>query len=111
MMKDYMKPLKTIDEFEEAYTGDKITVFTFSANWCPDCHFIEPFMPKLVEKYADYDFYYVDRDAWIELCQRFMVMGIPSFVAVSKGKEIARFVSKLRKSETEIDAFLKALAE
>lgn len=109
MMKDYMKNLTSIEEFDKALAADKISVFTFSANWCPDCRFIEPFMPELVKRYADYDFYYVDRDEWIELCQRLLVMGIPSFVAVGKGKEIARFVSKLRKSESEISAFFDSL--
>lgn len=108
-MKEYMKVLTSMEEFETAKQADKVSVFTFSANWCPDCRFIEPFMQSLVEKYSDYDFYYVDRDEWLPLCQQLMVMGIPSFVAVGNGCEINRFVSKLRKSEAEIDAFLKSL--
>lgn len=109
MMKEYMKEVTSMEEFDAALLKDKVSVFTFSANWCPDCRFIEPFMQGLVEKYKDYDFYYVDRDANMDLCQRLMVMGIPSFVAVANGKEKDRFVSKLRKSEAEIDAFLKGL--
>lgn len=109
MMKEYMKEVTSTEEFDAALQKDKVSVFTFSANWCPDCRFIEPFMQGLVEKYKDYDFYYVDRDANMDLCQRLMVMGIPSFVAVANGKEKDRFVSKLRKSEAEIDAFLKGL--
>ena len=38
-----------------------------------------------------------------------MVMGIPSFIGVGQGKELGRFVSKLRKSEAEIDAFFASL--
>lgn len=109
MMKEYMKPLNSVEEFSKAKEQEATSVFVFSANWCPDCRFIEPFMQGLVEKYKDYDFYYVDRDANMDLCQRLMVMGIPSFVAVANGKEKDRFVSKLRKSEAEIDAFLKGL--
>ena len=37
------------------------------------------------------------------------IMGIPSFVAYSKGEEIARFVSRLRKTKDEIDTFLSEL--
>lgn len=108
-MKEYMKEVTSTEQFDAALQQNKVSVFTFSAVWCPDCRFIEPFMQSLVEKYKEYDFYYVDRDANMELCQRLMVMGIPSFVAVGNGKEINRFVSKLRKSEVEIDAFLKGL--
>lgn len=108
-MKEHMIEITSIEQFEKAYTQERVAVFTFSANWCPDCTFIRPFMPKLIEKYKDYDFYYIDRDQWISICQRMMVMGIPSFVAVKQGKEIGRFVSKLRKTEKEIDDFLAGL--
>lgn len=108
-MKDYMIAVKNEETFDAALAADKVSIFTFSANWCPDCRFIEPFMPQLVEKFKDYDFYYVDRDENIELCQRLMVMGIPSFVAVGNGAEKGRFVSKLRKTQAEIDAFLANL--
>lgn len=108
-MKEYMNTIQSIEEFNKVYDNDHTNVFVFSATWCPDCRFIEPFMKALVDKYSDYDFYYIDRDKYMEICQRLMVMGIPSFVAVRNGKEIARFVSKLRKTEAEIDEFLQGL--
>lgn len=46
-------------------------------------------------------------DAAVEL----MVMGIPSFVAFKDGEETGRFVSKLRKTEQEIDDFLSGLSK
>lgn len=101
-----MSELTTEDQFEELYNSDKVTVFTFSADWCPDCHFIEPFMPNLVEKYKDYQFVYVDRDKWMNIAQDWMVMGIPSFVVTKEKEELGRFVSKMRKTEKEIDEFL-----
>lgn len=110
-MKEYMNEISNIEQFEQAYLQEKVTIFVFSANWCPDCAFIEPFMPKLVEKYSHYDFCYIDRDKWIPICQRMMIMGIPSFVATQNGKEIGRFVSKLRKTEVQIDEFLGGLCK
>lgn len=111
MMKEYMKPLNSVEEFSKAKEQEATSVFVFSANWCPDCRFIEGFMPNLVEKYSAYTFYYVDRDEWMELAQQEMIMGIPSFVGVGYGKELGRFVSKLRKSEAEIDAFFASLSK
>ena len=108
-MKDYMKPLHRADDVQNALQADGISILVFSADWCPDCRFIEPFMEGLVHKYHHYTFYYVDRDQHIEVAQEFAVMGIPSFVAIGYGKEQGRFVSKLRKSEAEIDAFLASL--
>ncbi len=108
-MKTIMQSLETAQQLEQLIQQDKVSVLTFSANWCPDCTFIKPFMPKLIEKYSDYDFYYVDRDKFIDLSQQLSVMGIPSFVAVGKGQELGRFVSRFRKTEKEIDEFLSKL--
>ena len=90
-----------MEEFEAA-AQDKLSVFVFSANWCPDCHFITPFMPELIAKYKQIAFYYVDRDTCMDICLQLQIMGIPSFVAYSKGEEIARFVSRLRKTKDEM---------
>lgn len=105
-MKDYMDSLENMEMFEKYWTGSEITVFVFSAEWCPDCQFIKPFIGRLIEKYREYHFIYVDRDQWIEVAQRLNVLGIPSFIGVRDSKEINRFVSKLRKTEAEIDQFL-----
>lgn len=56
-MKEYMTAIHSMEEFQEAAAKGGVSVFTFSANWCPDCRFIEPFMPKLVEAFSDYTFY------------------------------------------------------
>ena len=45
----------------------------------------------------------------MQVCIDHGVMGIPSFIARKSGQEIARFVSKNRKTEAEIDAFLRSL--
>lgn len=109
-MKEYMQTIREEKEYAKIKAKDHVSVLVFSAAWCPDCRFIEPFMPKLVKKYADYEFYYIDRDEWTSLAQAETVMGIPSFVAYQSNRELGRFVSKLRKSEAEIDAFLASLS-
>ena len=108
-MKEYMTEITSNEEFEKAYNESGVQVFTFSADWCPDCQFIKPFMPELIKAYPEYHFYYVDRDKCMDIAVDQMVMGIPSFVGVKNGKETGRFVSKLRKTKDEINAFLKDL--
>ncbi len=108
-MKTDMPKLESLKQFEEIKQGETISVFTFSADWCPDCRFLEPFLPNLLKKYTQYHFVYVDRDQWMDLCVNLMILGIPSFVAFKNGAEIGRFVSKQRKTEAEIDAFLGGL--
>ena len=107
-MKEIMQAIHSMNEFKEA-TNNDMSVFVFSANWCPDCKFIEPFMPELMKKYEKMEFYYVDRDECLDICQELGVMGIPSFVAYAKGEEVDRFVSRFRKTKDEIDKFLEAI--
>ncbi|WP_416827740.1 thioredoxin family protein [Ectobacillus polymachus] len=103
-----MKTLESVEQFQELKAQEKV-VFLFSAEWCRDCRFIEPFMPEVEEKFNELTFYYIDRDKFIDLCVDLDVYGIPSFVAYDKGEEIGRFVSKDRKTQEEIEAFLKTL--
>ncbi len=51
----------------------------------------------------------IDRDDFIDLCVALDVFGIPSFLAYDKGNEVGRFVSKDRKTQQEIEAFLDGL--
>lgn len=91
------------------YIENKRTVLFFTADWCGDCVFIKPDMPDIVAAFPDFNFVEIDRDAYIDLCQQWRVLGIPSFIATDNGKEIGRFVSKDRKTKEEIIEFLNTL--
>ena len=45
----------------------------------------------------------------IDLCKDLDIMGIPSFIGYDNGKETGRFVSKLRKTKDQIEAFIESL--
>lgn len=104
-----MKKLTSIEMFHELKNNGKY-IFLFSADWCPDCRFIEPFMPEVIEKYPEYEFIYVDRDEFIDLCEQLNVFGIPSFIAYENGAETGRFVSRNRKTKEEIEQFIQSLS-
>ena len=108
-MFSYMHHITTIEEEATILNKEGIHVFLFSAPWCGDCRFIEPFMDEVIQNYPNLNFYYVNRDDFIELCQRWDIMGIPSFVAYNNHQEKGRFVSKLRKTKEEIVNFLNTL--
>ncbi|WP_066057433.1 thioredoxin family protein [Robertmurraya korlensis] len=103
-----MKMLESVEQFDSMKNNGK-HIFMFSANWCPDCRIIEPILPEIEEKYNEYNFIYVDRDQFIDLCISLDVFGIPSFIAFAEGKELGRFVSKDRKTQEEIEQFIKEL--
>lgn len=104
-----MKKLESMEQFEQLKNNGK-HIFLFSADWCPDCRVIEPFMPEVVEKYSDYEFVFVDRDKFIDLCKELDIFGIPSFIGFEEGKELGRFVSKERKTKQEIEDFIQSLS-
>ncbi|GGD75282.1 thioredoxin family protein [Paenibacillus nasutitermitis] len=103
-----MEIIKTDEAFRTTIASkEPITVAVFKATWCKDCHFIEPFMPDIEQKYAGrIRFVEVDRDDLPELCGELNILGIPSFIAFQDSRELVRFVNKLRKSREEIEQFL-----
>ncbi|WP_274652476.1 thioredoxin family protein [Paenibacillus humicola] len=102
-----MEMIRTEKSFRETIASGQLTVAVFKTTWCPDCHFIEPFMPEIETRYADkIRFVQIDRDDLPDLCAELNILGIPSFIAFREGREIVRFVSKLRKSREEIEQFL-----
>lgn len=103
-----MENLQSVEQFEQLKNEEAI-IFVFSANWCGDCRFIDPFMPEVVEKFPNYRFVKIDRDQFIDLCIELDVFGIPSFLGYSKGLELGRFVSKDRKTQEEIEEFITNL--
>ena len=103
-----MHILQSIEEFEQ-FKSSSAVVFEFTADWCGDCRFIDPFMPEVVEKFSNYKFVKVDRDKFLDLCIDLGVIGIPSFLAYENGIELGRFVSKDRKTQEEIEKFISNL--
>ncbi|TQR18405.1 thioredoxin family protein [Psychrobacillus vulpis] len=103
-----MENLISMEQFEQLKHESKV-VFKFTADWCPDCHFIDPFMGEVEEKYSDFQFISVNRDAFIDLCSQLDIFGIPSFIVFDKGVEKGRFVSKDRKTREEIESFLQSI--
>lgn len=96
---------KSLEEIAETIqTGKKVLFFT--ADWCGDCQFIKPVMPEIEEENKEFEFIQIDRDAFMDLAEKLMIMGIPSFVVLEDGKEVGRLVNKQRKTKEEINDFL-----
>lgn len=102
-----MDKISSPAQFQVAIQSPRLTVAVFKADWCVDCKFIDPFMPDVEQKYAErLTLVEVDVDAIGDVSQEQNILGIPSFVAYTDGRELVRFVNKLRKSREEIEKFL-----
>lgn len=104
---DKLIEINTVEEFDKIRVGKTIIMFT--ADWCPDCMFVKPFIGEIVENNPEYKFYVINRDNLLDLCKDLDILGIPSFVAYNEDEETGRFVSKLRKTKEEIQAFIDSL--
>lgn len=107
-----MDKISSPAQFQVAIQSPRLTVAVFKADWCSDCKFIDPFMPEVEQHYADrLTLVEVDVDAVGDVSQEQNILGIPSFVAYTDGRELVRFVNKLRKSREEIETFLNRALE
>ncbi|AYC29880.1 thioredoxin family protein [Paenisporosarcina cavernae] len=103
-----MMELETTEQLQGFKNGD-FTVFHFTADWCPDCRFLDPILPTIENEHPEITFVTIDRDKFIDVCVGMDIFGIPSFVAFKNGNEVGRFVSKERKTKEEIEQFLHTL--
>ncbi|MFC5405614.1 thioredoxin family protein [Cohnella soli] len=102
-----MRRIQDETAFREFVGQDKLTIAVFKTTWCADCHFMEPFIGDVEAAYSDrLTMAEIDRDDLPDLCSELNILGIPSFIAFLGGKEVIRFVSKLRKTREEIEQFL-----
>jgi len=102
-----MKEINSMEDYQAAIA--KKSVLMFTAGWCPDCVVIKPVLPEIVANFPEYDFYSVNRDEFIDLCQELNIFGIPSFVAFENNEELGRLVNKDRKTQEEIESFIQSL--
>lgn len=106
-----MEQIRTQADFDRQIASPGLTVAVFRADWCGDCHFIDPFMPEVEEQRKDQlKLIQVDVEEVEAVSRELNILGIPSFVAFSNGKELIRFVNKARKSRAEIESFLDRAA-
>ena len=103
-----MDKLKDLDQFKELRDSGK-TVFVFMTGWCPDCHYIRPFMPEVENKFTDFRFVEIDLDDFGTLGEALQISGIPRFVVSAGGELLGRCVSRNRQTQTEIEVFLEQL--
>ncbi|NDI36779.1 thioredoxin family protein [Chengkuizengella sediminis] len=107
-----MEKLTSKKQFTEMISENKPTIAVFKADWCVDCRFIDPFMPEVIAKYeGKVRFIEIDSEQFPDLVDQYNVLGIPSFIALHENKELIRFVSKLRKTQEEIEAFVDRAIE
>lgn len=99
--------IKSKAELDEAVkkAENKLVVIDFYATWCGPCKVIAPVLEKLGEDMKDklvvlkID---VDEEKCTELCEKYSVTSMPTFVFIKAGAEVDKFAganeSKLKET-------------
>lgn len=107
-----MEGIQSMEQYFTLIREEQPVIMLFSADWCPDCRYLDIFIEEVVEQFKQhFVFYKVDRDQFPDLCDQYDILGIPSFLAYDKGSVIGRFVSKNRKTRKEVEDFLEQVIE
>lgn len=103
-----MQEITTLEQFNEITSTDKSVIIKFFAGWCPDCTRMDMFINPIIEEYAQYDWYSINRDNFPELAEKYQVMGIPSLLIFKNGEKLAHLHSANAKSPAQVTDFLDA---
>jgi thiol-disulfide isomerase/thioredoxin len=104
-----MELLQTIEQFEKAIASEKPMVVKFFTTWCPDCMRMDLFIGDIMKKYAQFDWYEINRDDVPELAEKYEVMGIPSLLVFQNGEKKAHLHSAYAKTPEEVEQFLQSI--
>lgn len=85
--------VSNVSQLEELYNHTEYIVAKFSAEWCSPCKRIHPVYEKLsnCEKYTSVCFVHVDVDEARDVCEKYCIEGMPTFILFQNGLEISRF--------------------
>src|SRR5262245_15056005 len=71
----------------------KVTLFDFTAKWCPPCRQMEPVLAALEKEYGGrVEVVAIDVDDDPLLAQQYNVRSTPTFVLVRDGREVGRVI-------------------
>ena len=75
------------------------TVFYFTADWCQPCKKMRPIVDELSRDLFPNTFQIINVDLEMELCKKFEVTSVPTFVLIENGIKINRITGSQTKEK------------
>jgi thioredoxin 1 len=75
-------------------------ILYFTAEWCNPCKRVRPIAEEL-DRDGIIKFQYIDADDNGDLCRKFEIKAVPTFILMEDGKEIRRINGAKTKDELE----------
>ena len=79
-------------------------ILYFTAEWCNPCKRTKPIAEEL-DRDNVIKFQFIDADDNGELCRKFEIKAIPTFILIEDGKEVSRMNGA--KTKEQIEEFIK----
>ena len=74
----------------EELLNKSYVLLKFSADWCLPCKKIQPLFEKLSNENSHICFGYIDVDIARDVCDKYEVNAMPTFILLHNGEEITR---------------------
>ncbi len=87
-----MESVSSAAVFADRLSKNKYVFVDFYADWCGPCKMIAPIVHKLAEKNPHIVFLKVNVEEAQELCSKYAVSAMPTFLAFTDGKKVAEII-------------------
>lgn len=87
-----MESVSSTAVFADRLSKNKYVFVDFYADWCGPCKMIAPIVHKLAEKNPQIVFLKVNVEEAQELCSKYAVSAMPTFLAFADGKKVAEVI-------------------
>jgi thioredoxin 1 len=75
-------------------------ILYFTAEWCNPCKRVRPIAEEL-DRDNVIKFQFIDADDNVDLCRKFEIKAVPTFVLIENGKEVRRINGAKTKEQLE----------
>ena len=86
-----IESIKTLEEFNELISSDKLVVIDFTATWCGPCKRIAPEFEKMALENPNCIFRKVDVDDCPDICDQCSIESMPTFHLYKNNRNLSTF--------------------